>query len=383
MNVNNLESKRVEYLDSLRGLASISVVISHFVLAFRLDVQFKMIYFSPLHFFFDGFSAVTLFFILSGYVLTLSLERNNHLFLESFYLKRIFRIMPAYVMTLFLSAIAYYYFQKGIHVNNWATEFWNKPLDFLHFCRQVVFFSPNGNAELVPQNWSLKIEMLYSFLIPFLYFIYKKLGSLYFSFLVVILYLFFQLPVFIIHFSLGIFLALNQKRIVVFFQKIKVRYRIILILLILFLYTYRYTVPMYYYYIFRKQSVILNNENLIWIITGIGAFLVLLYSLSSNKLQKFLNFKAFVFIGRISYGIYLTHMIVLISIIPGVVVTLENLGFNNQYTILGIAFIVLLILTFLISYFLTRFVEIPMARIGGVFFKKQKVKTLDPSLLQS
>lgn len=44
-------NNRIEHLDSLRGLASIIVVFSHFFLAYGIDINFKAVTYSPLHFF--------------------------------------------------------------------------------------------------------------------------------------------------------------------------------------------------------------------------------------------------------------------------------------------------------------------------------------------
>lgn len=372
-----MEKNRIDYLDSLRGLASVSVVVSHFVLAYRLDLQFKLLNYSPLHFFYDGFAAVTFFFVLSGYVLTLSLKNRDQISLNSFYLKRIFRIMPAYIVVLLISLLLYYYY---VHINtipetsNWIDSFWNKPLDLKNFVKQLFFIIPNvDNAELVFQNWSLNVEMKFSFIIPFLIFIYKKSNFFFFFIFNLVLFLFFNLPIYLIHFSLGITLAMNQDIIVEKFTIIKKKYKVILILSILFMYTYRYTLPMYYYYIQRRHSLILNNENLIWLITGFGSFLILLYCFTSIRLQKVLNLIFFKFIGKISYAIYLTHIFVLIFFLPIFIKELNNMGIMNLNLINSISLFVLMLLTIVFSCFLTFMVEIPIAKFGNKLIKRRIV----------
>ena len=70
---------RLHYLDTLRGLASVQVLLSHSMLAFFIGPAFASpwsgtlvgyLAASPLFFLFDGASAVCIFFVLSGYVLT-------------------------------------------------------------------------------------------------------------------------------------------------------------------------------------------------------------------------------------------------------------------------------------------------------------------------
>src|ERR1700720_805693 len=76
---------RIAYLESIRGLAALQVLLLHFLSAFAPNLVFSppagaivapTIHLSPLYFLYDGYSAVYIFFALSGYVLTRSFERN-------------------------------------------------------------------------------------------------------------------------------------------------------------------------------------------------------------------------------------------------------------------------------------------------------------------
>ena len=98
----------------LRGLAAISVVIAHYGTAFfnSNDVlaplvnapQIKdrsypwIIGFVPQDFTgFLGVFGVTIFFIISGFVIPLSIEKYN---IKTFFLKRFFRLYPTYFLSL-------------------------------------------------------------------------------------------------------------------------------------------------------------------------------------------------------------------------------------------------------------------------------------------
>ena len=73
--------KRIKRIDGLRGIAIL------FVLFFHLDIKY----------FDGGFIGVDIFFVISGYVITLYLKNNylnNSLSLKIFYYKRIRRILP-------------------------------------------------------------------------------------------------------------------------------------------------------------------------------------------------------------------------------------------------------------------------------------------------
>lgn len=74
---------RVVYLESIRGLAALQVLLLHTFSAFAPSLVFSAtpgtpagaVHFSPLFFFYDGLFAVYLFFTLSGFVLTPAFAR--------------------------------------------------------------------------------------------------------------------------------------------------------------------------------------------------------------------------------------------------------------------------------------------------------------------
>jgi peptidoglycan/LPS O-acetylase OafA/YrhL len=79
------KAPRIAYLESIRGLAALQVLLLHFFGAFAPNLVYGLpgsapiagaIHLSPLFFLYDGCSAVYIFFVLSGYVLTRSFERH-------------------------------------------------------------------------------------------------------------------------------------------------------------------------------------------------------------------------------------------------------------------------------------------------------------------
>lgn len=77
---------RIKYLDGLRGIAVVMVLLFHFGL------------------FTQGFVGVELFFVLSGYIiphfLVIELEKNNRIDLFAFFRCQISRIYPALIVML-------------------------------------------------------------------------------------------------------------------------------------------------------------------------------------------------------------------------------------------------------------------------------------------
>jgi peptidoglycan/LPS O-acetylase OafA/YrhL len=65
-------TNRIQYLDSIRGLAALSVVIFHCISnhwGYRTDAKISFLLF-------NGSDAVSLFFVLSGLVLTLNINQS-------------------------------------------------------------------------------------------------------------------------------------------------------------------------------------------------------------------------------------------------------------------------------------------------------------------
>jgi peptidoglycan/LPS O-acetylase OafA/YrhL len=136
------KAPRIGYLESIRGLAALQVLLLHFLAAFAPDLVFSLpagaavagyIHLSPLYFLYDGYSAVYIFFALSGYVLTRSFER--HLAQPSAQiLARIIRLgLPALAATLVAAAVMSVFGKPNIPAGDISGSAW---------------FASQGNAEL-------------------------------------------------------------------------------------------------------------------------------------------------------------------------------------------------------------------------------------------
>ncbi len=117
------QSMKIIWANSLRGIAVISVLFAHFVVAFFYNqgaasglARMKPIEFSehelpkfiqfiaaiPINF---GSFGVALFFLLSGYVIAISLHRYTR---KGFAINRLFRIIPTYAFGYFLTCLLVY-----------------------------------------------------------------------------------------------------------------------------------------------------------------------------------------------------------------------------------------------------------------------------------
>ena len=72
------EGERLTYLDSIRGLAALSVLCSHYCGAYDLPpIVSQWVSNFPLSMCRDGFAGVSIFFVLSGLVLSLKYLRKG------------------------------------------------------------------------------------------------------------------------------------------------------------------------------------------------------------------------------------------------------------------------------------------------------------------
>ncbi|WP_334141715.1 acyltransferase [Atlantibacter hermannii] len=114
----NMKNQRILFLDYLRVVSFVVVVIGHKYGALVRDHRFddslhvtirmacQVIYSICA----GGALGVVLFFMISGYIITHVLKKENAL---EFYIKRFFRIYPLYVVAIISESI-YLYFGKGI-----------------------------------------------------------------------------------------------------------------------------------------------------------------------------------------------------------------------------------------------------------------------------
>src|SRR3954471_7977092 len=140
---------RILYLESIRGLAAVQVLLLHFLAAFAPDLVFSLpsgaaiagyIHLSPLYFLYDGYSAVYIFFALSGYVLTRSFERNLTQ-PSSQVLARIVRLgVPALAATLVAAALMLSFGKLNAVAGNlsgsaWFASQWNTDVSLVSVIR--------------------------------------------------------------------------------------------------------------------------------------------------------------------------------------------------------------------------------------------------------
>jgi peptidoglycan/LPS O-acetylase OafA/YrhL len=97
-------NQRFEELDSLRGLAALAVFFGHMYLVFNENLISKLLFeFGPLRIAVAGSEAVTFFFVLSGFVLSLPFYSNRQPNYRHFVIRRVCRIYIPYIIAILVA----------------------------------------------------------------------------------------------------------------------------------------------------------------------------------------------------------------------------------------------------------------------------------------
>jgi len=347
--------QRLDSLDFLRGWASVFVVISHLMGVFWVSqsgLEGLMGYenIGKINLFgtewiinnrlFLGQLGVAIFFLISGYVITLSLEKYHGF---GFLINRIIRIYPVYIAGFFMTILGLYLvdFQNdGIPYT--ITELF---IHILIIPRQWLNFPAIDGI-----SWTLEIE-LYFYLT---------------------MYIIYQLPKKIRNYSM--LLLFFSSVVIVYIHKLG-GYELKVILMI------GYMLLGYFFYIF--QHGLINKWHLLILIlvgclsvgiyyqnNAVGRYLPYLLApiLFWVMLFRFKNYKIdniSKFLSQISYPLYVVHPI----FGYGILIYLLKSGFSSWN-----ALIIVLFLVFILAYMIHLYVERPAMQYAKKFnYKNNKI----------
>ncbi|MCW0217086.1 MAG: acyltransferase [Prosthecobacter sp.] len=170
-----ISGDRLLALDALRLAASLIVFVQHFFIIFAIPRNHILT--SGI---LDAKGAVTLFFVLSGYVLSISLSRAQPSLGSyfSFGIRRAFRIYPVYWFALGLSSfVLFWIYSNGNLVvpgEMGASFLLGKGIQLKQWLLQTTLLAPGMKSDFaIPPVWTLmteaKIAIVFPFLIWFLF----------------------------------------------------------------------------------------------------------------------------------------------------------------------------------------------------------------------
>jgi peptidoglycan/LPS O-acetylase OafA/YrhL len=194
--VTGKQQHRIEALDSLRGIAALQVLLHHCLLcvpvlytvfSYKVPLPFtgvknavlNALTYSPLHFFWLGNEPVILFFVLSGFVLSLPFNDGGKNFdYKAYFVKRLIRLYIPYIVAIFVSMLLRVglYHPLNIHISNWFIGMWTKPVSGQQLVDIILLKSDAEFQNVVSTLWSLVIEIKLSLIFPLLLFFYRRLN---------------------------------------------------------------------------------------------------------------------------------------------------------------------------------------------------------------
>jgi len=354
MNLNTSKSFYFQNLDGLRAIAALCVIFAHMAYWFKY----------PSNAFYESYKYITsmdgvagrmgvvFFFILSGFLITYLLfleeEKNGKINVLFFYVRRVLRIWPLYFATIIVGFVIYPIVIKSTGVfyhenaSGWMFSFFLTNFD--HIYRAF----PTSN--ILGVHWSVAVEEQFYLLWPLIFIGFSKRNYFKYIFLFIILFseLFFLLVYHklnagdyhffscIKYLSFGALMAyfcyFNKKQIIGLLMKLSKPVIIVMYIVgitLLFMQSFLTELSEVYDYLFDILPALFF------------AFVIVEQNFSDNSFYKIGRFKFLTWLGKISYGLYLTHMIAL-----NIVIWFFTNG--EEYVLLKCA--LTLILTILISF---------------------------------
>ena len=162
--------KRVESLDGLRGLAALIVIFHHCVMTLAGGREWvdATILLRPI---IAGPSAVLVFFVLSGFVLYLMVERGDPFRYAPYLIKRMMRIYPPLLAAVICSALLYTALRPSPlpALSDWFNAAsWQNPPTPQILAGHVLLFDGMAYHSLDNVIWSLVHELRLSLVFPLL-----------------------------------------------------------------------------------------------------------------------------------------------------------------------------------------------------------------------
>ncbi|MBI1838608.1 MAG: acyltransferase [Flavobacteriia bacterium] len=332
-----MNTQRINELDALRGVAAILVVLFHCSMG-RVEAKYGFVY---------GKTGVDLFFLISGFVIYKSIRENETL--KSFMIKRFCRLYPTYWAGVF---ITYFFILSYSYLGNHPSMY----IKFSDFLINLSMFQNYFKvANLDGPYWTLSVEMNFYIIIGLLLFFRK-------------------LKYFIL---IGIGLCVYNA-IVLAYSIDNYMVNQISFFLPILMYTPLFIAGMAFYRIFENKSSNWTNYGIVITCFLFKMFFLKIDYIGENSfisfeehiITQFIYFMLFIafvnnylgfiankvtlFLGRISYSMYLIHQFLVFYII--LPFAIEKLKINFYIATFCFALPVVI----LIATFITYRIEIPL-----------------------
>lgn len=337
-----MEQPKYLAVESIRGFACFMVVLSHLSLIFfpylhsfggktapAINPFQSFIHESPLGFFYSGTSAVFIFFVLSGYILTkVAIKNNNSKKIISMTIKRYPRLMVPALASCILAYFAFQLFELPSALLPDYGDFSSSLIGAIYSGVIDVFFL-SGQSLYNPVLWTMKIELIGSFIIFFLCFNKIKIKLPYLSTLFII-----TTPLLVVFkiinpdLGLGIFSFVIGYLFCIYGRMINKKLSFTLFFIGLYL-AGAHNESLSY------LPIISILGNMTYKLCNFASGFFIVYAIIFNKeFNTLLSGNLGVFMGKVSFSVYLIHMPILATL--GVFTFNIFFDYFNQYAVAAI-----------------------------------------------
>jgi peptidoglycan/LPS O-acetylase OafA/YrhL len=355
------EIKKYDYIDSLRGIAVLFVHTGSFFNMNMFPKFFKTIQE-------NGATGVQLFFILSSLTLFMSFQsrmKNERNCIRNFFIRRFFRIAPMYYLVIILGL---FYF--GLGQRYWLGDC--KDVSILNISSHFIFtngLNPYYINSILGIEWSIGVEMLFYLLIPVLF---KNIKNSNEALKLLFIYLLFYLP---LSFILGKLSIIESQRLwsnflFLFFPN---QFPVFILGIILYFIIAKNDIKFDKLFIFLIVILFCVGfiKDKLWIYSISILFCLFILLIWKYNFKLIVNI-VFIFIGKISYSIYLTHIFCI-----GLINTYfrnDKIEFQNMNWF-ALYYIFLLVSTIILSFITYQIIEKNGIKLGSYIIEKLEKNT--------
>ncbi|HUC87081.1 MAG TPA: acyltransferase [Candidatus Saccharimonadales bacterium] len=383
---------KLRYLDGLRGLAALIVVLDHFAISFfpaatdgsvhtTHGALESVVQQTPLHILVSGNFSVCIFFVLSGFVLSAKFfrTRDRHVVVASA-IKRYFRLaLPVLgcVMLAFILMATHAFFnvQAGqITGSDWLASFWQFQPDFKTALSEIVIVFIRGSSGYNAVLWTMKTELVGSFLVFAILLSVGRWRYRWLAYLVVGLLL---IKTYYLTFVCGVALCdyhYNGAGQLAFLRRR--RYWLPLLAGCLFLGsspegTLHGTVFQYFINVMPPGMTVTTTTHIV------GAIGLVLAIANIPMLQRLLVTKPMLYLGKISFSLYLTHFLVIGSLSSFLFIKIAPVvGYRIGFVLMAVASGLAI---WLAAHLFTKYIDEPSIRLSAMIERLRTRLTSGPN----
>jgi peptidoglycan/LPS O-acetylase OafA/YrhL len=370
--LSTVSKKIFPNLNAYRFLAALLVVFHHVE---QIRYNAHQVNLKQYSLFNNGAFAVQFFFVLSGFLITYllfsELENTKSISLSTFYLKRVLRIWPLYYVLVFLGFVMLPLFMaKQTSFSN-KFPYLNTEGVLLYLCILPNVANAIWSKHFLISLWSIGVEeQFYLFWAPVIKWLRDKVVFVCIS--LIVFRLFYDsylkshfLPTNFTHsiitslrfdcMAIGALVAYwYQIGISPIWQKLvySIFFEFILAVFLVFFLIFRFYL--------KEYGIILDSSLCLQMISVAFAFLILNGATNSSTIFK-ISSNWINYLGSISYGIYLYHMIFVFLVVE----IMKKLSALNGMPLLAsiFAYVIVMCTTVLVSAFSYKYIESPIIRL--------------------